>query len=350
MAYFSLDNIKVSGIASCVPAHVEDNADYPHMSAVEKKAFLKTVGIERRHVAKPGTATSDLCFASAKALMDKLDWNPEDVGILIFLSQSPDYYLPATSIILQDRLELPKSCMAFDIGLGCSGYVYGLSVIQGMMKSAGIKKGLLLVGDVSSATCHVEDKSTYPIFGDAGTATALELDTHAGTTSFSLHNDGSGHKAIHIPDGGLRNLASKESFDKKKIAPGISRTRFNVHLEGIDVYNFSVREVPPAIKHFLELKKSSAKDYDFLLMHQANRLINETIRKRCGFSSEQTPYTLKEFGNTSSASIPLTICHHAKSWDNSARLLLAGFGVGLSWGIADLNLQDALILDPILHD
>ena len=221
MAFFSVDNISIKGIAAAVPSQMESNWDYELLTEKEKRLLVKTTGVEEKRRAPLGMTTSDLCFEAAQKLLSDLHWDPKDIEVLIFVSQSSDYYLPATAIILQDRLGLPKSCMAFDIGLGCSGYVYGLSVISSIMSTAGLSKALLMAGDVSSATCSREDKSTYPLFGDAGTVTALELDTSAKTMTFSLHSDGSGHKAIIIPHGGIRNRASKESFDKREIDKGV---------------------------------------------------------------------------------------------------------------------------------
>lgn len=344
MAFFSIQDIAVKGIAAAVPSNMVSNWDYDLLTESEKKLLIKTTGVEQRRMAPKGMATSDLCFAAAEKLLKELNWKREEIEILIFVSQSTDYYLPATSIILQDRLGLPKSCMAFDIGLGCSGYVYGLSVITGMMKATGLKKGLLMVGDVSTVTCSKDDKSTYPLFGDAGTVTALQFENNAGPISFHLNSDGSGKDAIIIPHGGIRNLASPESFIKEEIAPGIVRSKMELALNGLDVFNFSIKEVPNSLKEFLDLLGTTPEAYDFFVMHQANKLMNETIRKKMGFPTEKVPYSISKYGNTSSASIPLTIVSEiAKELENSEKkLLLAGFGVGLSWGSVSINLKNVI--------
>ncbi|HLW31899.1 MAG TPA: ketoacyl-ACP synthase III [Aequorivita sp.] len=342
MAFFSIQDIAVKGIAAAIPSHIESNWDYSLLTKSEKKLLIKTTGVEERRMAQKGMATSDLCFTAAEKLLDELDWKREEIDILIFVSQSTDYYLPATSIILQDRLGLPKSCMAFDIGLGCSGYVYGLSVMTGMLKATGLKKGLLMVGDVSTITCSKKDKSTYPLFGDAGTVTAVQFEQDAPPIAFHLNSDGSGKDAIIIPHGGIRNLASPESFVKEEIAPGIIRSKMELSLNGLDVFNFSIKEVPNSLKEFLEKIDKTPDNYDYFVMHQANKLMNETIRKKMKFPVENVPYSISKFGNTSSASIPLTIVSElAKSLENSEKqLLLAGFGVGLSWGAVSLSLKN----------
>lgn len=349
MAFFSINHINIKGIAAAVPSQKESNWEYEVLSDKEKKLLVKTTGVEERHKAPDGVTTSDLCFEATQKLLSELQWDPKEISLLIFVSQSCDYYLPATAIILQDRLGLPKNCIAFDVGLGCSGYVYGLSIISSIMKTTKLQKALLMVGDVSSATCAYEDKSTYPLFGDAGTVTAIELNNTSKPTHFSLQSDGSGHKAIIIPDGGIRNRASAASFEKKEISKGIKRANFNLALNGLDVFNFSVTEVPSTIKEFLFKLKKTPEDFDYFLMHQANKLMNETIRKKLKFTSNQVPYTLSKYGNTSSASIPLTIVSELRDvvTYKETKILMTGFGVGLSWGVASLYLQPIICPEVI---
>lgn len=339
MAFFSIHNVKISGMAAAVPKHAESNWDYELLTESEKKMLVKTTGVETRRVASKNMTTSDLCFTAAEKLIAELKWNKEDIDVLIFLSQSRDYYLPATSIILQDRLGLSKNTMAFDMGLGCSGFPYGLSVISSLLANSGLKKGLLMMGDISSATCSKDDKSTYPLFGDAGSVTALEFDENVGDMQFQLQSDGSGYEAIIIPDGGIRNLVSKESFDMKTIAKGITRCNLNLALNGLDVFNFSVTEVPKALKNFFKETDSNPTTYDYFLMHQANKLMNETIRKKTKFDAEKVPYSIQKYGNTSSASIPLTIVSELNQdvQNKELNLIASGFGVGLSWGIVSFK-------------
>jgi len=348
MAFFSINNVKVSGIAAAVPKNKVSNWDYDLLSESEKKLLIKTTGVESKRVVSEGVATSDLCYSAAEKLISDLKWNKDEIQVIIFLSQSRDYYLPATSIILQDRLGLSKSCMAFDIGLGCSGFVYGLSVINSILSATGLSKGLLMVGDISSLTCSKEDKSTYPLFGDAGTATAVELKQDS-KMDFSLNSDGEGHKAIMIPTGGVRNIVNKNSFDLKEIDNGIKRCDLNLALNGLDVFNFSVKEVPKSINDYFKHFKTSKNDYDYFLMHQANKLMNETIRKKLKIEEEKVPYSLQNFGNTSSASIPLTIVTQLQKQvkAKSLNLLMAGFGVGLSWGISSLPINKIVCPDLI---
>lgn len=350
MASFSVPNIKISGIAACTPKNTESNYNYDWLTKQEQNLLVKTTGIENRKVVNDGRTTSDLCFGATEKLLAELNWNKEDIGILIFVSQSRDYFLPATAIILQQRLGLSTSTIAFDISLGCSGYVYGLSVISSLMKNAGSKKALLLAGDVSSFSLNKKDKSTYPLFGDAGTATALEL-TENVEMHYSLNSDGSGKNAIIIPDGGLRNPLNDESFIEKEIDKGIWRSNRNLKLEGLDVFNFSITKVHPQIQALLAEHQIDIDKIDYFVFHQANKLILETIRKKLKIAPEKVPFSLKDYGNTSSASIPLTIVTELNKevQNNKLSMLLCGFGVGLSWGTVLLTL-DNIICPKIIEN
>ena len=342
MAFLSLNNISIKGISACVPKNVESNLDYDWISLAERELLIKTTGIKYRRIASRDICTSDMCYESAIALINEAQVDRKDIEILIFVSQSPDYFLPATSIILQERLQLPKTTMAFDIQLGCSGYVYGLSVISSLMSTGKFKKGLLLVGDKSSFSQSKKDKSTYPIFGDAGTATLLEYNSEADRMDFNLQSDGSGYKSIMITDGGTRNPYNSESEKMVEIEQGIIKSAKNLVLDGLEVFNFSLREVVPNINGLLNYSKTTLDDYDYFVFHQANKLITETIRKKLKITPEKIPYSLYDFGNTSSASIPLTIVTQMGNLvqNNSYTLLLSAFGVGLSWASARLKISN----------
>jgi 3-oxoacyl-[acyl-carrier-protein] synthase-3 len=341
MAIFSVPNVRISGMAAAVPQKEVSNLDYKWISVKERNQIVKTIGVEKRHIAEKGQTTSDLCYAAADKLLNDLGWDRNEISALIFVSQSMDYIIPASSPILQDRLGLPKTCMALDIGLGCSGFVYGLSVIGSLMSQSGMKKALLLAGDLSNVTSSYRDKSTYPLFGDAGTVTALEFDENAVPMIFNLQTDGAGYQAIMIHDGGVRNWVSKKSFSYKKFGAGIYRNNLQIALNGIEVFNFSLREVVPNIKATLDYAGKTLNDYDYLVFHQANRLINETLRKMLKVDKGKVPYSIHKYGNTSSASVPLTIISELKEdiSTRKIRFLLSAFGIGLSWGTVLLETE-----------
>ena len=346
MAFFPIENISLIGIAAAVPGFEVSNWDYDYISQQERKLLIKTTGIEKRRVVKDsGITTSDLCMAAAEKLLKETATPKEDIEIIVFVSQTPDYFLPATSILLQNKMGLPKTTMAFDINLGCSGYVYGLSAISSLMSNAKMKKGLLLTGDISTFSTPKEDKSVYPLFGDGGTATLLEYNEKAEKMTFSLQSDGSGYEAIIVRDGGMRNPFTKESFDLAKQPDEAIRAPRNVALNGMDVFNFSVTEVPKNIEEFFKKTSTGPESYDYFIMHQANLLMNETIRKKLKFPVEKVPYSLTKYGNTSSASIPLTIVSELRDKVFvPCSFLLSGFGVGLSW--ATVSLKTSKLICP----
>ncbi len=349
MALFSVKNVSLRGIAAAVPKQSESNHDYDWITEKERSLLIKTTGVENRRKAPPGFCTSDYCFEAATKLLRDLKWNSADIGLVVFVSQSPDYFLPATSIILQNRLGLPQTSLAFDILLGCSGFVYGLSVVSNMMSNTGIKKALLLTGDVSTISVSYQDKSTYPLFGDGGTATALEWNENASPVYFNLQSDGSGYEAITIKDGACRNPMSKASEEMEEVEKGVIRRRRDLSIKGMDVFNFSVTKVPPNVKETLAYAGWSKTDPDFFVMHQANLLLNETVRKVLGIEAARVPYSLKDFGNTSSASIPLTMVTQIadKLRNAKCKLMFSGFGVGLSWGTVLLETDNLVVSELI---
>lgn len=352
MSIFSVPDIKIAGISACVPEDEFYNKNYDWIPEKERETLIRTIGVEKKRHAKKGTTTADLCYKASNTLLDQLKWDRSEVQILVFVSQSRDYIIPATAGLLQDRLGLPKTCIAFDVSLGCSGYVYGLSVIGSLMTTGKIKKGLLLTGDISTLNTSYQDKSAFPLFGDAGTATALEWDQNSSDMHFNLQTDGSGYDAIIIPDGGIRNFADKEtSFEYEKISDGIFRNKFNIALDGIKVFNFSLREVKPNVNALLHYAGRTTEDIDCFVFHQANKLMNETIRKQLKLSPEKVPYSLRNFGNTSSASIPLTIVTELQKQVSSEKLslLLSGFGVGLSWGSVMLQTENIICPEILVY-
>lgn len=347
-----LEGIAVRGVVGAVPTRVARSADYTPLSEAERAKFAAGTGIDERRIVDGGQCTSDLCLAAAETLLARLGWERDSVEALVLITQTGDHPVPATAIVLQHKLGLPTSCAAFDINLGCSSYPYGLAVVGGFMRSLGLARALLLVGDVSSRLCSYDDKSAWPLFGDAGTATALERDASAEPMHFDLRSDGAGKDAIIVPAGGLasRQPATADSFAPRDISAGIARHDSHLVLKGADIFSFAIREVPPSIQRCAALSGWAPHEVDFVVLHQANKMINDFIRKKTGFSERAVLSTLRRFGNTSSASIPLTLAVHGEQLGGGARLLLSGFGVGLSWASASLVLQPGTVLELVESD
>lgn len=343
MALQHITGVSIKGMSSSVPKKIVTNADSPIFPSKEDaERFVENTGVIQRHiVADSGICTSDLCVEAAEKLIQQLAWAKEEITCLIFVSQTPDYIFPATSCIIQNRLGLSKDCFALDISLGCSGWIYGLSVIGSLMSSGHFKKGLLLAGDTTSVTKNHKDKSTYPLFGDAGTATALEYDVNTEGFFFHTGTDGAGHEAIMIKDGGFRNFFSEASLVEREYEGGIIRNNLQSILEGASVFTFGITRPPKSVLAVLEFAGVSKDSIDFFIFHQANKMMNEKISNKLKIAPEKVPYSLQEFGNTSSASIPLTIVSQLKDVVSSGehKMLACGFGVGLSWGSVIFNID-----------
>ncbi|PWB25718.1 3-oxoacyl-ACP synthase III family protein [Flavobacterium sp. HTF] len=349
MATFSVNSIAIKGISCCVPKNTERNIDLDILTQEEIQKFVEATGVEERRIATNEICTSDLCCEAAEKLIKDLNWQKEEIEILVFVSQTADYILPVSAAILQDRLGLSTNCIAFDVPLGCSGYVYGISIIAAMMKATGLKKGLLLAGDTSSKLLSKTDKSTVPLFGDGGSATAFEFDENADDLLFDLGTDGSGYKTIMINDGGSRNRINSDSLAYHTISPGIERNACQLILDGMDVFSFGISQAPKTVNKLIEKFELDKEAINHFVFHQANLMMNKMIVKKLKLPVEKVPYSLKEFGNTSSTTIPLTIVTELKNdlTSTTQDLILCGFGVGLSWGTAKIRLQNAVISDLI---
>lgn len=335
MAQLNVRNVSIKGISACVPRAVEENRDFSVFSSAEEAdKFMMTTGIERRRRAPEDVCTSDLCFAAAERLLQDLHWEKDSIDCLIFVSQTPDYILPATSCVLQNRLALSEECYALDISLGCSGWVYGLSVLSSLLMPGIMKRGLLLVGDTTLKPVSPCDKSAWPLFGDAGTATAVEFESATNGFQFHFSTDGSGYDAIIIPEGGYRNPVSQASFEYEKREEGISRNKLHTILNGMDVFSFGISKAPQTINRLMEIVRKEKEEVDYFIFHQANKFMNEKIRKKLKLSEKQVPYSLRNFGNTSSATIPLTMVTQIQKdlMNRNLSIVGCGFGVGLSWG------------------
>ncbi|MCO3227048.1 ketoacyl-ACP synthase III [Pseudomonas aeruginosa] len=344
MTTSTLKNVRFAGMATCVPKRVISNlTDCKPQLRAERERLVRNIGIETRRMAQEWQCFSDLAFDAAERLLESLEWKREEVDALIVVTQSPDYLAPATAIILQDRLGLPHSTVAFDVNLGCSAYPFALNLLGSLIAAGGVKKGLVLVGDRGAS---VND----PIFSDAGTATALEFCEGAPPMHFDLNSDGSGYKAIILPVGGHREpVGVQHLMPFREDENDHWHRAIDLQLDGTAVLSFSTQRVPPAVEKLLDYAGASKDEVDYFVFHQANRMINETIRKKLGLPVEKVPSTLRDFGNTSGASLPVTMTARIKRELESGRnrVLLCGFGIGLSWGTCLVDIEGAKFPDLI---
>ena len=343
MAKVSFNNVGITAMAAAVPHEVIDNYHYDLdiWPEEEVKKVVDKVGVTERRFADKNTCSSDLCFAAAEKLIADNNIDRSEIDLVIFLSQTPDYRMPATSILLQDRLGLPMSTMAFDISLGCSGFISALTVAYSMMQNGGFRKALLLDGETRSKVYSRKDRREAFIFGDAGVAALIERDEKFGVSHFSLNSDGSRGNLIMIPGGGYRNMSSEETLREKVVDE-------HGHMEGADVFNFVIVEVPKDIKRLFAATGEDIHQMDYYLFHQANAFINNYIAKKMKLDTDKIPWTIEKYGNTSSVSVPLTIISELKDkMEGRKKLMMSAFGVGMAWATGIVPFVDCKISDIV---
>ncbi len=348
MAEFIHKDIGITGIACTVPQNRIDIKEY-YCKFGQKTvdAFMEKTGVKGFHRAVEEQTASDLCYLSAKRIIECKNIDREEIGAIVFVSQTPDYVSPATAHVLHERLGLSQKCIAFDINLGCSGWVFGINVCASLMETSNITKALVCFGDTSSKTISPEDGAQIMLMGEAGSATLLERKDGEIIHS-ELMSDGTGYKAIIIPSGAFRN---RKGSHERTMWPvdGYVRSDFDSYMNGMDVFGFAITRVPRTVKNYLRNSRLSLDVFDSVVLHQANLLILQQIAKKLKISFEKIPISLERYGNTSGTSVPLTICDKYGSSDENrnVRLLGCGFGVGLSWGIIDfrINKQDIFTID-----
>ncbi|MBQ8127240.1 MAG: ketoacyl-ACP synthase III [Prevotella sp.] len=349
MAFLEFKNVRIAGLCAGVPRFTASNLhpldDDGISTEYTPEAFVETTGVLERRISDTLT-TSDLCFAAAEQLIADLGWERKEIEALVFVSQTADYILPATACILQDRLGLSKECYAEDVALGCSGWVYGLSNVASLLANGTIKKALLLAGDAKKRAAGPRD----PLFGHAGTATAVEYVEGADGFKFHFGTDGSGYDAIITPDGGSRNQVSPASFELEQI-DGKPMHRMQTRMKGMDVFSFGISTAPKSVKKLAEHFGFDYQEADYFVFHQANMKMNNMIAKKLKLPAEKVPSCMYHFGNTSSASIPLTIVTQLKEPCSTPKAFVCcGFGVGLSWGTVFFETDHLVVSDLVEVD
>jgi 3-oxoacyl-[acyl-carrier-protein] synthase-3 len=294
---------------------------------------LKASGIRNRRVAPEGVCGSDMALDSAQRLLERTGFDRSRIDLLIFCSQSPDYLLPTTACILQNKLGLEKSCAAFDINLGCSQYVYALGVAHSMISSGLATTALVLTGDTMSHTLHPMDRSVVPLLADAGSATLVQATESAGFLGFDFGTDGSGAKYLMIPGGGAREPYSPETFVANIDEEGNTRSRGNLHMNGLVIFQFAIRIAPETVRKLLAKLSLQMEDIDLFLFHQANRFMIDYIVRKLKIPPDKTHFHLDEIGNTSGTSMPVVLAEAIRAGKvrPGSLVMMVVFGVGLSW-------------------
>lgn len=348
MAILRFNNVGMTAIAACVPSRVVSNYEmesFLSKDAVEK--LVNAVGIKEKRFADPDVCSSDLCYKAAKKLMDDNDIAPESIDMLLFLSLTPDYIVPPTSSILQRRLGLLKTTAALDLSLACSGFVYSLSTAFAYASIPGVNRVLLLVGETMSKLTNPRDKVNTPLYGDAGTAALIEKGNFE-EAIFNLVADGDGENYVKIPVGGFRHPVTADSLLEKEREEGNIRRDIDITMDGIGVFNHAVSMIPKGIRDTMAEAQIVADDIDYIVFHQANKFMLDFIVKRLKFSPDKVPFCISKYGNTSCASVPLTIVSELQGkLEGRKRLLLSAIGAGWSLGTASMVTKDCKVSEII---
>lgn len=345
MSFSRIDGFRIAGVSTCVPPTRVDNLDLgERYGAEDVRKVVSMAGVRHRHVVGDELTAVDLCTEAARRLLDQLGWAPESITGLIMVTQSPDHFLPSSACVVHAKLGLPVGCAAFDMGLGCSGYPYGLYIAATMLKAGGQQRILVLHGETPSRFVHPDDHATTLLFGDAGSATALEAEPGGAPASFGLFTDGSGADGLIIRGGAFRDRTPADPRD------------LCVRMDGAGIFNFTIKRVPPLVNDTLAFAGLAVPDIDAYLFHQSNRFIMKHLMKKCGLPEERVPFTIEDTGNCGGPSVAVTLTRSLaeRERDRPLRLMLLGYGVGLSWSSAVVMLPpDAVLLhgvcEPVLE-
>jgi 3-oxoacyl-[acyl-carrier-protein] synthase-3 len=324
---------RIAGVVACVPSRRIENEHFLDRFGDKVHDVVKMTGVKTRHWVEDGVTTSDLCAAATDRLLDRLGWERDSVDGLIFVSQTPDYRLPATSCVLQDRLGLRTGIFAFDVSLGCSGYPYSLWLAMMMVQTGAAKRILLAVGDTSSIMNDSDDRGTALLFGDAGTVTAVEATTpDSDPAYFILGTDGQGADNLIVAEGAFRKREATGKLEGRQLD--------KLFMDGGEVFNFTLKAVPGLVRDTLAAAGNQVDDYDMFLMHQANAFMIRHLAKKAKLPPEKVPINIDRYGNTSSATLPLLMATDMADelMSGDRQVAMFGFGVGYSWAASSMRI------------
>jgi len=335
MAFLQFKNVGIKAMSACVPKNISSNYDLGYLIPEDEiEKTINSIGIKEKRFVDSNVCSSDLCVKAAEKLFEDNNIDRSSIDMVLFLSQTADYRIPATAPIIQHRLGLPQTTASLDLNLGCSGFVYGLSTAFSYASIEGIDRVLLLVGETFSKIVNPKDKVNAPLYGDAGTATLIEKENKS-SSYFLLNSDGKGENAVKIPSGGYRNPVKVDDLEERLREEGNIRSNLDVYMNGMDVFNFAIRVVPRGVKEIMKKVDLSVEAIDYLVFHQANKFMTDFFVKRLKINDSKVPYCIGKYGNTSAASIPLTIVSELFDTDiSNNKIIMSGFGAGLSWGTA----------------
>lgn len=343
-----LNNLLIKAVNAWLPeTNVEMLSFSDEYGEQEVKNIIKTTGVERVRIADKTMTSSDMCFNAAEALMEQYGIDKAEVDGLVFVSQTTDWILPATSISLQDRLGLSKETVCIDIHYGCSGYIYGLFQAALWVTSGACGNVLVLAGDTTSQMINPKDKSLRLVFGDCGTATLVSKGNKS--MGFDIKSDGSGAERLIVPAGGFRLPVSESTSVLEWDGDNNGRTKNDLFMDGMAIFNFANMQVSKNVDRLLESMQWNKEDVGLFCLHQANKFMVDYVRKRIKAPVEKVPVNVRDYGNTGPATIPLLLsdlCSAKHSFD-LRKVVMSGFGVGLSWGSVATDFSETKFYSPI---
>jgi len=338
MVKYAFDNVKIKGISSVIPLNEKSLLEQPDLYNGNIKKINRVInssGFLKRRITQNET-TSDLCLQAANDLIENLKINKKEIDALLFVSYTPDYLMPATSYVLHKKLDLSQNCICMDIPQACSGYILGLYQAS-MLINSGCKHVLLLVGDSFSKFTDMFRNNTAPVFGDAGSATLIEYSENAEKLYFNINSDGSGYDALICENGGFRNPVVKSDFYED------GNYQYKSKMDGGRIFDFTMSNVALNIEELFDFAKISKENIDEFVFHQANKFILENIARKLEIDiSKISTETLTNYGNQCGASIPCAISNTLQQTvsEKKVKCILSGFGVGLSWASAIVDLDN----------
>lgn len=345
MGLTKFSNVGIKALTATIPHRIVKTRElttFFSQEAIEK--FIEATGVEERRFIESDKCASDLCYQAACKIFDETVIKREDIDLLIFVSQTPDYKSPGTSIILQNKLGLKTSTMVYDVNMSCSGFIHGLLMAYTFLQLSSINNVLLLVGDTLSKVTSLQDKSTGMLLGDGGIAAVLSKGEQYGESYFSLNTDGAYIDSVIIPAGGSRMMSSIETLQPKTYEDGSVKSLEQVTMGGMDVFSFAISVLPKDIKQLLDFAGTNVNEIDKYAFHQANNFMTDYIVKKVKADKSKLLRSIQKYGNTAGISIPLTIVENRENVNKGDLILMNAIGAGFTYGTVLLNIADCNIL------
>lgn len=346
MGLYTFKNIGLKALSATVPKNVVETrslTEYNSPESIEK--FIEATGVKERRFADEYTCASDLSFTAANEIFQKTDIKKEDIDVLIFVSQTPDYKIPGTSVILQDRLGLRPDTLVYDVNMSCSGFLHGILMAYTFLMLPKVNNVMVLVGDTLSKLISPRDKGTGMLLGDAGTCTVVGHGEEYGESFFSMQTEGNHFDSVNLIGGGSRKPSSPETMTYKEYEDGSIRNEEQIVMVGPDVFGFAISKLPKDIKRLMDYANVTLENIDKFAFHQANNFMMDYIAKKSKVDKNKILHSIQKYGNTAGTSIPLCLCENKGSIYSGETIMMNAIGAGFAYGTAIINVGNCKILN-----